>query len=83
MSYWRFGDPVQDVVAENGIPRRFTWRGRQHTVSHIANHWRIDDNWWQQRVWQERFKLATTTPLLLILAHDLLTDEWRVVRVYG
>ena len=82
MSYWRAGDPVQDVEVENGVPRRFTWQGQVHTVSAIANVWRIDDAWWQQRVWQDRFKLITTTGLLVILSHDLLTDAWRLIRVY-
>ena len=82
MSYWREGDPVKDIDVENGLPKRFTWQGRVHIVSDIANVWRIDDAWWQQRVWQDRFKLITTTGLLVILSHDLITDEWLVIRVY-
>ncbi len=82
MSYWREGDPVTDVDVENGLPKRFTWRGKVHLVSDIANTWRIDDGWWQQRVWQDRFKLITSTGLLVILSHDLITEEWRVIRSY-
>ena len=82
MSYWREGVPVQEVMSEQGMPTRFTWRGQVHPVQKIANVWQIDDSWWQQRVWQDRFKVITTTGLLLILAHDLLTDEWRLIRVY-
>ena len=82
MSYWRVGDPITDIDVENGIPKRFTWQGRSHTVRAIANVWRIDDGWWQQRAWQDHFKLTTTTGLLIILSHDLVTDEWRVIRVY-
>ncbi len=82
MSYWRTGDPVTGMETDNGDPQRFTWHGQVHTVSAIANVWRVDDAWWQQRVWQDRYKLTTTTGLLLILAHDLLSDEWRVLRTY-
>ncbi len=82
MSYWREGVPVQEVMSEQGVPIRFTWQGHVHPVQKIANVWQIDDSWWQQRVWQDRFKVITTTGLLLILAHDLLTDEWRLIRVY-
>lgn len=82
MSYWREGVPVQEVVSEQGVPIRFTWQGHVHPVQKIANIWQIDDSWWQQRVWQDRFKVITTTGLLLILAHDLVTDEWRLIRVY-
>ncbi|MEP7288609.1 MAG: DUF6504 family protein [Chloroflexota bacterium] len=73
---------MKDIETENGLPQRFTWQGRVHTVSAIANVWRIDDAWWQQRVWQDRFKLTTTTGLLVILSHDLLSDEWLLIRVY-
>ncbi len=82
MSYWRTGDPITDIDVENGIPKRFTWQGRSHSVRSIANVWRIDDGWWQERVWQDRFKLITSTGLLVILSHDLITDEWRVIRTY-
>lgn len=82
MSYWREGDSIKDIDVENDLPKRFTWKGRVHTVSDIANVWRIDDAWWQGRIWQDRFKLITTTGLLVILSHDLLTDEWRVIRLY-
>lgn len=82
MSYWRAGDPIKAIDVENGLPKRFTWQGRVHIVSAIANVWRIDDAWWQQRVWQDHFKLITTTGLLVILSHDLIIDEWLVIRVY-
>jgi hypothetical protein len=82
MSFWRVGDPIDDVITDNGLPKRFTWQGRVHIVSAVANTWRIDDVSWQERVWQDRFKLITTTRLLVILSHDLLTDEWRMIRVY-
>jgi hypothetical protein len=82
MSYWREGNPVQDVVMENGVPTQFTWRGQVHPIKQIANQWRIDDGWWEQRIWQDRFKIITTTGLMVILAHDLVTDIWFTVREY-
>ncbi len=82
MSYWPLGDSVEAMETEDGFPKRFTWRKRVHTVSEVANVWRIDDSWWQKRIWQDYFKLVTTTGLLVILSHDLTTDEWFMVRVY-
>ncbi len=82
MSVWQPGDPVSDVVVEDGRPARFTWQRQIHIVQRIANVTRVDDGWWQQRVWQDRFKLITTTGLLLVLAHDLAADSWAVVRLY-
>jgi len=82
MSYWRGGDPVSNMQTENGVPTCFTWQGRVHNVSAVAKMWRIDDGWWVQRVWQDYFKLITSTGLLVILSHDLLTGEWRLLRIY-
>lgn len=82
MSYWRRGDPVEDVIIEQGLPSHFTWRGHVHPIKRIANVWRSDDAWWQKRQWRDYYKLLTTTGLLLILAHDLITDEWQLIRLY-
>jgi hypothetical protein len=82
MSYWRQGEPVADVEFEEGIPTRFTWRGRMHPIKDIANVWRIDDAWWHERVWRDYYKLITATGLLVILAHDLTSNEWRLIRIY-
>jgi hypothetical protein len=82
MSFWPLGDPVSDVETEAGRPTCFTWQGQMHPVTAIANVWRIDDAWWQQRIWHDNFKLITATGLLLILTHDLVQDTWHVRRVY-
>lgn len=82
MSYWRLGEPVKTVNSEDGVPQRFTWQGQVHPVKTIANVWRIDDGWWQQRIWRDYFKLVTATGLLVIICHDLLTDEWHLIRIY-
>lgn len=73
---------MKEVAVENGLPKRFTWKGQVHIVNAVANVWRIDDAWWVQRVWQDHYKLITTTGFLVILSHDLLTDEWRLIRAY-
>ena len=82
MSDWRSGGPIKGMETHNGAPKRFIWQGQTHTVSDIADVWRIDDSWWQQRVWQDRYKLVTTTGLLVIVAHDLVSDEWWVIHPY-
>jgi hypothetical protein len=82
MSYWRQGEPIADLTTDEGIPIRFTWQKRVHPIHDIANIWRVDDGWWHERVWRDYYKLITTTGLLVILAHDLITDEWRLIRIY-
>ena len=55
MTYlWPEGQPI-DVTADRlGRPQRLIWRGRVHPVAHIANRWRVDEEWWRgRRIWRE------------------------------
>ena len=63
-------------------PRFVTWQGAVHPVEKIAKRWRVDQGWWQNRVWREYFKLTTKTGLLVIVYRDLLTGEWYLQRLY-
>jgi hypothetical protein len=63
-------------------PYAFTWLGRTHQVQGIAKRWRVDVDWWRDRVWREYFKLTTHTGLLVILYRDVLTDRWYLQRLY-
>jgi hypothetical protein len=78
---WVGGVPVEVRLAD-GLPAQFTWGNRVHPVAGIANRWRVDIGWWRLRVWRDYFKLHTTTGLLLIVYHDLVSDQWYVQRVY-
>jgi hypothetical protein len=82
MAYWPEGQPVADVMVKQGLPVRFRWQGRLHQVKAIARTWRVDTGWWRKRQRRDYYKLLTTTGLLIILAHDLIADEWRVSRLY-
>lgn len=79
---WVSGTPVEVHVTAEEIVRLFVWEGRRHVVQGVANRWRIDLGWWRLRVWRDYFKLHTTTGLLVILYHDLLTDRWYLQRIY-
>lgn len=83
MTYlWPAGDPIQVSADALWRPLRFVWRDQVHPVSEIANRWRVDEDWWQGRVWREYFKLITATGLLVIVFRDLLTGEWYLQRLY-
>ena len=79
---WTPGDPLRDVVGTEGLPQRLIWRGRTHPVEHIDRRWRVDNEWWRQRVWRDYFQLSTTTGLLIVVYHDLLADRWYLQRLY-
>ena len=81
---WPAGDPVQMQLDPTGMPQTFLWAGVWHPVAAIANRWRVQASWWapDAAVWQEYVKLVTTDGLLCVMAHDLRSDGWRLIRLY-
>jgi hypothetical protein len=51
-------------------------------VQHVANQWRLDVGWWRFRLWRDYYKVVTATGLLVIIYHDLTSDQWGLQRVY-
>lgn len=83
MSRWYpEGDPIKVMTDSLGVPRSFTWRGKRHPVVRVTRRWRIDEDWWRNRVWREYFKLVTRTGMLVEIYHDLLGSKWFVQRIY-
>ena len=68
--------------AIENIPSRFTWQGSAHLVSEITRYWRIDIDWWRERIWRAYFKLRTDTGLLVVIYQDLIEGEWYLQRLY-
>ncbi len=79
---WPHGEPVQMQLDPSGAPRAFAWAGAWHPIAHIAKRWRVRANWWTAEAWQEYVKLTTADGLLCVLAHDLRSGTWRLVRLY-
>jgi hypothetical protein len=81
---WPHGEPVQMRFDAAGAPYAFAWDGAWHVVTAIAKRWRVRATWWtpEAEAWQEYVKITTDDGLLCVLAHDLLGDAWRLVRVY-
>jgi len=83
MTYlWPQGELIEVASDELAAPLSFDWRGQSHPVQEIARRWRVDQDWWQRRVWREYFKLSTRTGLLVIIYRDLLTGRWYLQRLY-
>lgn len=78
---WVGGTAIR-VVQQAGLPARFIWDGRSHPVQALANRWRVDVGWWRLRLWRDYYKLVTTTGLLVVIYHDLMTDSWYLQRLY-
>jgi hypothetical protein len=73
---WPDGHPLEVVTDTEGLPRSFRWNGRRHIVAHIANRSRVDEGWWERRVWHDRFKVATDGGLLAVIFRDLCEGSW-------
>jgi hypothetical protein len=80
--FWAMGDPIQVEVDNGWQPVRFAWRNGEHPVHAVTNRWRVDEDWWSQRIWREYFKLITTTGLLVIVFRDLVSGDWYLQRLY-
>jgi hypothetical protein len=63
-------------------PQWFIWQGHTHQVQQISKRWRIDQQWWEQRIWREYFKITTQSELLVIIYRDLLSGQWYLQRLY-
>jgi hypothetical protein len=64
------------------VPYHFTWGEITHRVSEITRYWRIDIDWWRERIWRAYFKLRTDTGLLVVIYQDLIGGEWFLQRLY-
>ncbi len=86
---WAAGDPitVQTGVlppAQPGIasPVQFTWHTQVHRISQITREWRVDIDWWRERIWRSYYKLSTESGLLVVIYQDLLTGRWYLQRLF-
>lgn len=72
----RQGPKIEDV------PYRIEWQGFTHQVLEITRYWRIDIDWWRERIWRAYFKLRTETGLLVVIYQDLIEGGWYLQRLY-
>jgi len=80
--FWPDGRPITVTGDGQGLPLRFIWQGQTHQVVEITHRWRVDLEWWRQRVWRTYFKLRTDTGLLVIIYYDRLGRDWYLQRLY-
>lgn len=76
------GEPIRVGVDSLGNPYWLEWLGRWHPVEGVIRRWRVDEEWWHERIWREYFLLVTGSGLLVVIYHDLVAHEWRLQSVY-
>ncbi len=79
---WGEGSAVQVACDEHGRPQSFNWQGQEHHIQQVCNRWRVHQGWWRHDEWQEYVKVTTADGLLCVLARDLHTGQWLLVRLY-
>ena len=79
---WLRGTPIAVQSDALLTPQVFHWQGQQHQIQVVAKRWRIDQQWWQERIWREYFKVTTHTGLMVILYRDLVNGQWYLQRLY-
>ena len=63
MQRWPEGEPIWVQSVQMSTPRRLRCNGAVHAVE-VLTRWRVDEEWWADRVWCELFQLITTSCLL-------------------
>lgn len=79
--FWPQGIPITVRADELATPQLFTWDGSAHPVERVLRRWRIDQQWWEQRIAREYFLVRTESGLLLTLYRSRAGD-WFLQRVY-
>ena len=80
--FFAVGECIQVELDAMERPSAFYWNVQRHSVESIADHWRIDEDWWQQRLWRDYYKITTNSGYLLLIYHDLVSGNWYLQRVY-
>ncbi len=79
---WLRGMPISVQSDALLTPLVFDWQGQHHQIQTVAKRWRIDQQWWQQRIWREYFKVTTHSGLMVVIYRDLLSGQWYLQRLY-
>jgi len=80
--FWPDALPIEVDGDETAAPARITWRCRSLRIARVLERWRIDEAWWQRRIWREYFVVYTEDGLILAVYRDLSTRRWWLQRIY-
>ena len=83
MAYlWTNDQPIRVTIEVGGAPYRFKLGNTWHQVERVLDRWRVDEGWWEDRVWRSAFRLITRDGRLVVVYHDLLEKQWYLQRLY-
>jgi hypothetical protein len=66
-----------DVRANGpGEPAEVTRNGKRSLVAAVRNTWRIDDEWWREKISRQYFRIELQSGMVLTIFRDLVSDKW-------
>jgi hypothetical protein len=79
--FWPHGLPITVRADALATPELFVWDETAHPVERVLRRWRIDQQWWEQRIAREYFLVRTKSGLLVTLYRSR-AGGWYLQRVY-
>jgi hypothetical protein len=67
---------VQAEADEQGLPRAVQAGNVWLRVEAIGDVWRIDDEWWRERISRRYFRVTLAGGVIRVVYQDLVTEEW-------
>lgn len=77
--FWPQALPIEVLAVEQ--PRQFRWRGQEHSIQQVSDHWQMHTGWWDGEIWRDYWEVATEG-VLWVLYRDLFTGQWYLERIY-
>jgi hypothetical protein len=76
--------PALEIVmrCQQENPERFQWQQHWHLITQIEDHWRLDSEWWQVRIWREYYRVITDRGWLALIYQDLVNSQWYLQQIY-
>lgn len=78
--FYGVGVPIAVEVDEHGQPCRVQREGTVWVAVQVADSWRVDEDWWEGRVWREYFRITTETTVVLVY-RNLRDNSWWLQRI--
>ena len=67
---------IEVLTHDSGEPAVVIRNGKRSQVAAIQNTWRIDDEWWRERISRQYFQVELKNGLLMTIFHDLVSGKW-------
>ncbi len=68
--------PVCVALDDSGIPVAVTEEGERRAVATINEVWRVDDEWWRQRIARRYTDMVLEGGAHVVVYQDLITGNW-------